>query len=159
VIVALPSASHEVIRATVDRILSLDPSIAIEIMPSFARFLEGTLSLTLQNITLSDIIDREEYSLDVSAIENHYRGKTVLITGAGGSIGSELCRQIARFAPARIVCVGRGGTRYMNSPDHSRIFLFSRRAVRIQICDVKDYALLKKYSLNSLRRGIPRRRA
>ena len=145
VIVALPSVSHEVIRATVDKILSLDPSIAIEIMLSFARFLEGTLSLTLQNITLSDIIDREEYSLDVSAIENHYRGKTVLITGAGGSIGSELCRQIARFSPARIVCVGRGeNSIYELTRSLADLSLLSNVPFVFRICDVKDYALLKK---------------
>jgi FlaA1/EpsC-like NDP-sugar epimerase len=145
VIVALPSVSPEIIRDTVDHVLSYDASIAIEIMPSFARFLEGTLSLTLQNITLADIIDREEYSLDVSAIETHYKGKTVLITGAGGSIGSELCRQIARFSPARIVCVGRGeNSIYELSRSLSELSLLSDVPFVFRICDVKDYALLKK---------------
>ncbi|HEY1406394.1 MAG TPA: polysaccharide biosynthesis protein, partial [Spirochaetota bacterium] len=145
VIIALPSARAETTKETIGVILSHNAEIAIEVMPSFARFLEGTLSLTLQNIRLADIIDRDEYALDVSAIETHYRGKTVLITGAGGSIGSELCRQIARFAPSRIICVGRGeNSIYELMRSLSELTLLTDVPFVYRICDVKDYALLRK---------------
>jgi FlaA1/EpsC-like NDP-sugar epimerase len=145
VIVALPSAHVDTTREIVHIVLSVDSNIAIEIMPTFVRFLEGALSTTLQNIRLADIIDRDEYAPDVAAMESHYRGSTVLITGAGGSIGSELCRQIARFNPTRIVCVGRGeNSIYELERSLAGLELLTSVSLVFKICDVKDYALLKR---------------
>ena len=57
----------------------------------------------VRDIEPEDLLGREPVQLDEAGIARHLRGKTVLITGAGGSIGSELCRQVARYAPARLV--------------------------------------------------------
>jgi FlaA1/EpsC-like NDP-sugar epimerase len=145
VIVALPSAHTEITRETVSAVLSFNPEIGIEILPGFARFFEGELSTALQKMRLADIIDRDESVLDIAAIENHYRGKTVLITGAGGSIGSELCRQIARFEPSRIICVGRGeNSIYELGRSLDDLGISERVKVIRRICDVKDYHLLRR---------------
>lgn len=144
IIVALPSVDPSTVHDTVARAMSAHPEIAIEILPSFTRFLDGALTSVLQNIQLADIIDREEYKLDVTAIERSFSGSTVLITGAGGSIGSEICRQIARFKPARIVCVGRGeNSIYELTRSLEECRLITSADFVFRICDVKDYALLK----------------
>jgi FlaA1/EpsC-like NDP-sugar epimerase len=144
-IIALPSARTDIVKDTVAALLAADPSIAIEILPPFTRYFESSLSTSLQNIKLTDIIEREEYSLDISAIESALRGKRVLVTGAGGSIGSELVRQLSRFAPSQIVCVGRGENSIYQlirsledaGLDHSTEHVF-------RICDVKDRTLLSR---------------
>jgi FlaA1/EpsC-like NDP-sugar epimerase len=144
VIIALPSANPEIVHMTVALAMSACSDIAIEILPSFTRFLDGALTSVLQDVHLADIIDREEYELDVSAIEKSFKGKTVLITGAGGSIGSEICRQIARFHPKRIVCVGRGeNSIYELTRSLEECRLITEADFIFRICDVKDYSLLK----------------
>jgi FlaA1/EpsC-like NDP-sugar epimerase len=144
VVIALPSANPEIVHMTVAVAMSARSGIAIEILPSFTRYLDGALTSVLQDVHLADIIDREEYGLDVSAIEKSFRGRTVLITGAGGSIGSEICRQIARFHPSRIVCVGRGeNSIYELTRSLEECRLITEADFVFRICDVKDYALLK----------------
>jgi FlaA1/EpsC-like NDP-sugar epimerase len=61
----------------------------------------------LRSLDLADLLGRGEIALDADAISNTISGKTVLVTGAGGSIGSELCRQVARFDPRRLVMLDR----------------------------------------------------
>ena len=144
-VIALPSASPEIIKETVSLLLSADPDCAIEILPPFTRYFETSLSSSLQNIRLTDIIEREEYSLDIAAIEHFFKGKRILITGAGGSIGSELCRQVSRFAPESVVCVGRGeNSIYQLIRSIQDAGLDKQTAHIYKICDVKDAVLLEK---------------
>lgn len=143
VIIALPSARTDIVKETVASLLAADPSIAIEILPTFTRYFESSLSTSLQNIRLTDIIEREEYSLDVIAIENAFRGKRVLVTGAGGSIGSELVRQLSRFSPEQVVCVGRGENSIYQLVRSLQDAGLDRDGAHVfRICDVKDEVLL-----------------
>ena len=57
---------------------------------------------------IADLLGRKEVRLDQTSLQSNIDGKTILVTGAGGSIGSELCRQIARFSPARLLLLGHG---------------------------------------------------
>ena len=142
-VIALPSARTDIVKDTVASLLAADPSIAIEILPPFTRYFESSLSTSLQNIKLTDIIEREEYSLDIGAIESAFRGKRVLVTGAGGSIGSELVRQLSRFSPAQIVCVGRGENSIYQLVRSLQDAGLDREGAHVfRICDVKDEALL-----------------
>ena len=142
-IIALPSARTDIVKETVSALLAADPSVAIEILPPFTRYFESSLSTSLQNIKLTDIIEREEYTIDIGAIESAFRGKRILVTGAGGSIGSELVRQLSRFSPAQVVCVGRGeNSIYQLARSLQDAGLDRTGAHVFRICDVKDEALL-----------------
>ena len=78
-------------------------------LPAIADIASGKVSIkTLRDIRYEDLLGRTEAQLDVAGIESYLKGKVVLVTGAGGSIGSELCRQIIKFEPARIVLYDAG---------------------------------------------------
>ena len=67
--------------------------------------------MPIREVSYNDLLRRKPANLDLGAIESIVKGKTVLVTGAGGSIGSELCRQLARFEPTTLVLLGRGENR------------------------------------------------
>ncbi|HEY5529138.1 MAG TPA: polysaccharide biosynthesis protein, partial [Thermoleophilia bacterium] len=104
VIVAIPSASADQI-ARIYRICK--PSGAqIKILPSLADLVSGTVSLRdARDLDIKDLLGRPKIQTNIGAISEHIQGQTVLITGAGGSIGSELSRQIARFNPSKLILV------------------------------------------------------
>ena len=105
-IIAMPGASH---RA---RLRALEQCKAAGLSVRAADIVSGKVSL--RAIELDDLLGRDPVELDEVGLRTNLEGKTVLVTGAGGSIGAELCRQIARFAPARIVLF-----------DHSEFALYS----------------------------------
>ncbi len=72
-------------------------------VPSSEELQAGTQVNRVRDIEPEDLLGREPVQLDEAGIDACLHGKTVLITGAGGSIGSELCRQVARYGPARLV--------------------------------------------------------
>ena len=78
--------------------------LPFKVMPGLGELISGKVSIkNIRDISYKDLLGREEVQLDQEKIGGYIRGKTVLITGAGGSIGSELCRQILRFSPGMIV--------------------------------------------------------
>lgn len=99
-IIAMPSASHEVRRRIV-RICS-DAGARILTVPSFEEIMRGARG-GVRQIEVEDLLGRDSVTLDMKAIRRSYTGKVVLVTGAGGSIGSELCRQLLRFRPEQLV--------------------------------------------------------
>lgn len=101
-IVALPSATHEVRRRAVE--LCGRAGVKALTVPSFDDLMSGRLSVSqLRAVELDDLLGRDPVALDFGGLEEWIKGQTVLVTGAGGSIGSELCRQIARFQPRALV--------------------------------------------------------
>jgi FlaA1/EpsC-like NDP-sugar epimerase len=104
VVVAMPAASRAQRRRALD--LAAGTGLPVLTVPSADELRTGQTRVErLRDIEPEDLLGREPVQLDESGVEQVLRGKTVLITGAGGSIGSELCRQVARFAPARLVLV------------------------------------------------------
>jgi len=102
VIIALPSANHVVRR----RVAELCAGAAVEALtvPSYEDLINGRLALTtIRNVELDDLLGRDPVVLDSEGLGEWLGNRVVLVTGAGGSIGAELTRQIARFRPARIV--------------------------------------------------------
>ena len=83
----------------------------IKILPQLSEQLRGMDKLPIREVAFDDLLRRKPVNLDIGSIARIVKGKTVMVTGAGGSIGSELCRQLSRFAPARIVLLGRGENR------------------------------------------------
>ncbi len=101
-IMAMPGASHETRKRAVD--LASAASLSVMTVPAISDILSGKVSVSaLRNIELDDLLGRDPVELDIPGLQGFLKGKTVLVTGAGGSIGAELCRQIARFQPARVL--------------------------------------------------------
>lgn len=106
-IIAMPSARGEVIRKVVRA--GLDCGIPTLTVPSLPELISSKSNGTsLREVEIQDLLRREPVETDLAAVAELATSETVLITGAGGSIGSELCRQIARLAPTRLVLLGHG---------------------------------------------------
>ena len=71
---------------------------------------EDNLAAQIRPVQVEDVLGREPVEVDLEAISSYLEGETVLVTGAGGSIGSELCRQISRANPARLILLDQGET-------------------------------------------------
>lgn len=101
-IIAMPSATHQQRKFAID--LCNQAGIKVLTVPSYDDLLSGRVSISqLRDIELDDLLGRDAVKLDEVGLHEQLTGKVVLVTGAGGSIGSELCRQIARFAPQKLV--------------------------------------------------------
>jgi FlaA1/EpsC-like NDP-sugar epimerase len=102
VIITMGSASADVIRRVVQ--LADHAGRPAKIIPALYEILDGRVNLTrIREVTIEDLLGREAIDLDINAMRQFVRGKTVLVTGAGGSIGSELCRQVAHLGPGTLV--------------------------------------------------------
>ena len=97
-------------RPEIQKLMALCQSIPVicRIIPGFSEVLEGKVKVTrIRDVKAEDLFDRRPVALDEKLVSGFLEGKTVLVTGAGGSIGSELARQVAGFRPARILLVER----------------------------------------------------
>lgn len=102
VVMALPGAKPSERRRAAE--LAAAAGLAVMTMPSYDDLLAGRLSVSnIRRVELEDLLGREAVSLDDAGLHELLTGRVVLISGAGGSIGSELCRQIARFLPQRLI--------------------------------------------------------
>jgi FlaA1/EpsC-like NDP-sugar epimerase len=99
VIVAMPSVPHEVRRRVVRA--CTEAGARVLTVPSFEELMHGAGGV--RRIEVEDLLGRDSVQLDLEALRRSYSGKVVMVTGAGGSIGSELCRQLLRFEPAQLV--------------------------------------------------------
>ena len=101
-IIAMPSASHQSRRRALE--ICRRAGVQALTVPSYQDLMSGKVTVSqVRNIELDDLLGRDPVLLDESRLQEWIRGRSIMVTGAGGSIGSELCRQIARFAPARLV--------------------------------------------------------
>src|SRR3989338_4793134 len=102
VIIAMPSSTHQQRKRAIQ--LCNAAKVKALTVPSFDDLMSGKVAVSqLRAIELDDLLGRDPVQLDDAGLHGLLTGKTVMVTGAGGSIGSELCRQIARFSPARLV--------------------------------------------------------
>ncbi len=107
VIIAIPSASGDVLRNITTK--CRQRNIPFRTMPGLYELIGGTVSVSrLRDVDISDLLRREPVKMDIEALGEVLEDKVVMVTGAGGSIGSELCRQIARLNPKRILMLGHG---------------------------------------------------
>lgn len=90
------------------RDLCVDHGLTTKIIPGIYEIVGGHVNLSrIREVGIEDLLGREPVELDASAVSEELRGRVVMVTGAGGSIGSELCRQVLPFSPARLVLVER----------------------------------------------------
>ena len=107
VIIAMPSAPPSEIRRIVE-ICRLS-EVETRILPGLFELIDGRISVNqLREVSLEDLLGREPVDMDTASIADYIEGRRVLVTGAGGSIGSELCRQIMRFQPEELLLLGKG---------------------------------------------------
>lgn len=107
IILAIPSLSKKEIREVYSR--CIETKATIKIMPKIEDVMTGKVSVNdMQDIKIEDLLGREEIKLDMLALSNNLTNKIILVTGAGGSIGSEICRQVAHFQPQKLILLGHG---------------------------------------------------
>ncbi len=86
-----------------------ETTVKVNAMPSMEELASGKISISrLKEIDVVDLLGREEVKLDMNSIKDQITGKVILVTGAGGSIGSELCRQVMKFNPKKLLLLGHG---------------------------------------------------
>ncbi|PNR94887.1 MULTISPECIES: polysaccharide biosynthesis protein [Petrotoga] len=107
VIIAIPSASSDQIKKIIDYV---DTSkVRLKTLPGILEILDNKLSLGfLREVDISDLLGRKEVSVDLKEIKDYIKGKKILVTGAGGSIGSEICRQVMPMGPKALFLLGKG---------------------------------------------------
>jgi FlaA1/EpsC-like NDP-sugar epimerase len=108
-VIALPSADAPLIRDISRR--ARTAGLTIKVLPTLAELLSSKVGIRdVRDIDIADLLGRRQVETHVEAVAGYLRGKRVLVTGAGGSIGSELCRQIACYQPAEIIMLDRDET-------------------------------------------------
>lgn len=107
VVIAMPSASGDALREIVG--ICEKTGVSMKIMPGVHDLLSGKLEVNpIRQVQVEDLLGREPVSVDLEQVAGYVADRTVLITGAGGSIGSEICRQIAKFNPKEMILSGHG---------------------------------------------------
>jgi FlaA1/EpsC-like NDP-sugar epimerase len=110
VLIAIPSASGEARQRIVT--VTRENNVPVKTLPGLYELISGETDLATQirPVQVEDVLGREPVDVDLEASASYLENETVLVTGAGGSIGSELCRQIARLGPQRLILVDQGET-------------------------------------------------
>jgi FlaA1/EpsC-like NDP-sugar epimerase len=107
-LIAIPSASGEVRERIVE--VARGEKVPVKTLPGLPELIAGDFNLAgqIRPVEVEDLLGREPVDVDIDSIAGYVTGEVVLVTGAGGSIGSELCRQLARVGPTRLVLVDNG---------------------------------------------------
>ncbi len=105
-VIAIPSASPELVRSVTEAAEAVGLEVRV-VPPRWAVSDEPVNVGAVRPVSLEDLLDRPAHDLDIAAIADYVVGARILVTGAGGSIGSELCRQLSQWAPAELVMLDR----------------------------------------------------
>ena len=120
IFLAIPSATAEERRDILN--ICKETTCELKILPGMYQFLTGTVSVSqMKDVAVEDLLGREPVKVDMKEIYDFIRGKTILITGGGGSIGSELCRQIASHEPKQLIIFD--------------IYENNAHAIQLELCD------------------------
>lgn len=148
IVLAIPSAKGTRIRAIFESLK--DINIEILTMPSLFELVDGRISIDkLRKIKIEDLLRRDQIKTDLTGVDLIIKAKNVLITGAGGSIGSEIVRQVSRLSPAEIILLGHGENSIFDIEQEFKDLSLSkdyagRKLPNIIpiICDIKDFHFL-----------------
>src|SRR5207247_5904139 len=110
VLIAIPSASGDVRQNIVD--IAGDTGVSVKTLPGLYELITGDSDLTggIRPVQVEDVLGREPVEVDLLAVASYLKDETVLVTGAGGSLGAELCRQIAHTGCKRLILVDQAAT-------------------------------------------------
>ncbi|MGH3326864.1 MAG: polysaccharide biosynthesis protein [Streptomycetales bacterium] len=175
-VVAVPSADPALLREITT--LANDSGLPVRVVPGLGELLSGRVHVNdVRDLDIADILGRRQIDTDLDSIAGYLTGRRVLVTGAGGSIGSELCRQIHRFAPERLVMLDRDesalhavqlaidGRALLDSPDLvladlrdeariDQVFAEHRPQVVFHAAALKHLPLLEMYPGEAVRSNV-----
>ena len=141
IIIAMPSASGQTIREILE--IARTTPARVKILPGIYNSLSSSVIAHIRDVNMEDLLRREPINIDIEDIAAYISGRTVMVTGAGGSIGSELCRQILSACPAHLVMVDNCENNLFDIEQE-----LSREGNPKQICpellDVKDRSRLEE---------------
>ncbi len=142
VIIAMPSADGKTIRNIVDS--CKNANVTFKTLPSIGELIDGTLSISqIKNVEIEDLLGREAVILDKEQIGNYLTGKRILVTGAAGSIGSEICRQVSLFKPAKLILLDQAETP-LYEIEKELITNFPNLRILPLIADIRDNNLVEQ---------------
>lgn len=136
IIIAMPTASRRQLQRVID--LCSGTKLRFQSLPGVADLIDGRVTVSqIRPVDINDLLGREVVQLDAAAVGRFLRGRRVLITGAGGSIGSEMCRQVCRYQPAELILVEQAETPLFDIDNELRA-TFPDMPVAAVICDIYD---------------------
>ena len=142
ILIAMPSESGNVIRRVVNH--ARETNKKYRIIPSIYDLISGKVTINqIRNVDVEDLLRRKPVQLETSNIRGYIEDKVILVTGAGGSIGSEIVRQVARYNPKKVVLLGRGENSIHQLVNEIESYIPELR-YHIQIGDVRDYQTLDR---------------
>lgn len=146
IIIAIPTLSAKRLKEIND-ICNIE-GIELFKMPSIEDVLSGDLEVNqLKKVDVEDLLGREPVELDMALISNELSHKTILVTGAGGSIGSEICRQVCKFAPNKIILLGHGeNSIYLINQELTKLYKNKIEIIPV-IADVQNKSRLQEVML------------
>lgn len=119
IVIAVPTAPGRFVREMIKRCRRAD--VPFKIVPGLMEIIGGAVRIEqIREVEIEDLLGRETVELDVGAVHEALAGRTVLVTGAGGTIGSELCRRLAEAKPGALVLLGRGENRIFRIEEELR---------------------------------------
>ncbi|KGX89955.1 polysaccharide biosynthesis protein EpsC [Pontibacillus halophilus JSM 076056 = DSM 19796] len=137
IVIAMPSADKARIKEVVT--IAKDVVRNVQILPMIEDIILGNLSVNqIRDVSIEDLLGREQVDLDMSSVSESLTNRTILVTGAGGSIGSEICRQVSKFEPAKIVLLGHGENSIYTIEMELRNLYKDRFQIDTEISDVQD---------------------
>ncbi|SMC97964.1 polysaccharide biosynthesis protein [Sporomusa malonica] len=142
IIIAMPSIGGNIVREILSE--CRQTACTVKTLPGMYELIDGKVTVQqLRDVNLEDLLRRDPVQLDLSEITGLISGRNVLVTGAGGSIGSELCRQIAKLAPKKLVLLGKGENSIYEIDRELRM-KFPNIDIRPIIADVRDRKRINK---------------
>ena len=136
IIVAIPSASRRELQKVID--LCSGTKLQFQSLPGVADLIDGRVTVSqIRPVDINDLLGREVVQLDDEAIERFITGRRILITGAGGSIGSEMCRQVCLYKPAELILLEQAETPLFDI-DNELKAAFPEISIAARICDIYD---------------------
>ncbi|WP_242214362.1 nucleoside-diphosphate sugar epimerase/dehydratase [Bacillus cereus group sp. BfR-BA-01383] len=137
IIIAIPSLSRNQINEIFEKCRKTKAKT--QIVPMLEDLLDGTVSVNeFRDVQVEDLLGREPIQLDDAGIGEKIAGKTILVTGAGGSIGSEICRQVMKYNPAKIVLLGHGENSIYTIEMEMRVTYKDAVEITTEIADIQD---------------------
>ncbi len=136
VLIAIPSAPSSLIRDIVGMASKL--KIPVKTLPGIWELIDGRVSINkIRNVRIEDLLERDVINLDSEKIREYIKNKKILVTGAGGSIGSEICRQVAKYEPEKLILLGRGENSIFNIEMELKKY-YPDLSLKSYIADIKD---------------------
>ncbi|NLP51836.1 nucleoside-diphosphate sugar epimerase/dehydratase [Bacillus sp. RO1] len=148
IIIAIPSLGKKEINTIYQECVKTDAKT--KIIPMLEDLMSGKVSVNeFRDVEVEDLLGRDPVKLDMASISESITGKTVLVTGAGGSIGSEICRQISNFTPKNLILLGHGENSIYSIELELRTTYDTTINIYTEIADIQDrskiFSIMEKY--------------